>query len=201
MKFPSNVCKAEAEDALTDALHQCAHRSRNLMRTTDNFKLIQKAKRRDPDAFTELMNLYMKDMYRTAVAILMNDEDAADAIQETILTCWERLSSLRENKFFKTWMTRILINKCYDIRDQRIAAVDISEHEELVFHEEESNLEIKEALRQLDEKYRVPLMMFYGEGYRIKEIAAILHTSVSTIQTRLSRGREQLGRYFGNDKE
>ena len=56
------------------------------MRTTENFKLIQKAKRRDPDAFTELMNLYMKDMYRTAIAILMNDEDAADAIQETILT-------------------------------------------------------------------------------------------------------------------
>ena len=201
MIFPSNVCKAKAEDALTDALHQCAHRGRNLMRNTENFKLIQKAKRRDPDAFTELMNLYMKDMYRTAAAILMNDEDAADAIQETILTCWERLSSLRDNKLFKTWMTRILINKCYDIRDQRIEAVDISEHEELAFYEEESNLEIKEALQQLDEKYRVPLMMFYGGGYSTKEIAAILHIPVSTIQTRLSRGREQLGRYFGNDKE
>ena len=56
------------------------------MSNTENFKLIQKAKRRDPEAFTELMNLYMKDMYRTAVAILMNDADAADAIQETILT-------------------------------------------------------------------------------------------------------------------
>ena len=54
------------------------------MRTTENFKLIQKAKRRDPDAFTELMNLYMKDMYRTAIAILMNDEDAADAIPSLV---------------------------------------------------------------------------------------------------------------------
>ena len=96
------------------------------MSTTENFRLIQKAKERDPDAFTELMNLYMKDMYRTAIAILMNDADAADAVQETILTCWERLSSLRDNKFFKTWMTRILINKCHDIRNQRIEAVDIS---------------------------------------------------------------------------
>jgi RNA polymerase sigma-70 factor (ECF subfamily) len=171
------------------------------MRTTENIKLIQKAKRRDPDAFTELINLYMKDMYRVAIAILMNDEDAADAIQETILTCWERLSSLRDNKLFKTWMTRILINKCYDIRNHRIEAVDISEHEELAFHEEESNLEIKEALEQLDEKYRVPIMMFYGDGYSTKEIASILHAPVSTIQTRLSRGREQLGRYFINSKE
>lgn len=171
------------------------------MSNTENFKLIQKAKRRDPEAFTELMNLYMKDMYRTAVAILMNDADAADAIQETILACWERLSSLRDNKLFKTWMTRILINKCHDIRNQRIETVDISEHEELAFHEDESNLELKEALEQLDEKYRVPIMMFYGDGYSTKEIAAILNVPVSTIQTRLSRGREQLGRYFDNGKE
>ena len=171
------------------------------MSNTENFMLIQRAKRRDPEAFTELMNLYMKDMYRTAVAILMNDADAADAIQETILTCWERLSSLRDNKLFKTWMTRILINKCHDIRNQRIETVDISEHEELAFHEDESNLELKEALEQLDEKYRVPIMMFYGDGYSTKEIAAVLNVPVSTIQTRLSRGREKLGRYFDNGME
>lgn len=171
------------------------------MSTTENFKLIQKAKKRDPEAFTELMSLYMKDMYRTAIAILMNDADAADAIQETILTCWEKLSTLRDNKLFKTWMTRILINKCYDIRNKRIETVDISEHEELAFHEDKSNLELKEALEKLDEKYRVPIMMFYGDGYSTKEIAAILNVPVSTIQTRLSRGREQLGRYFDNDKE
>ena len=171
------------------------------MSNTENFNLIQKAKRRDPDAFSELMNLYMKDMYRTAVAILMNDADAADAIQETILTCWERLSSLRENKFFKTWMTRILINKCHDIRNKRIDTVDISEHEELAFHEDERNLEIKEAIEQLDEKYRVPIMMFYGDGYSTKEIAAILNVPVSTIQTRLLRGREKLARYFENGEE
>ena len=171
------------------------------MSTTENFKLIQKAKRRDPEAFTELINLYMKDMYRTAVAILMNDEDAADAIQETILTCWERLSSLRENKFFKTWMTRILINKCHDIRNKRIEAVDINEHEELAFHEDESNLELKEALEKLDEKYRVPIMMFYGDGYSIKEIAAILDVPVSTIQTRISRGRKRLEQYFEDSEE
>ena len=144
------------------------------MSNTENFMLIQRAKRRDPEAFTELMNLYMKDMYRTAVAILMNDADAADAIQETILTCWERLSSLRDNKLFKTWMTRILINKCHDIRNQRIETVDISEHEELAFHEDESNLEIKEAIEQLDEKYRVPIMMFMVTGIARRKLQLFL---------------------------
>jgi RNA polymerase sigma-70 factor (ECF subfamily) len=98
-------------------------------------------------------------------------------------------------------MTRILINRCHDIRKKRIDTVDISEHEELAFHEDESNLEIKEAIEQLDEKYRVPIMMFYGDGYSTKEIAAILNVPVSTIQTRLSRGRAQLARYFDNGME
>ena len=63
--------------------------------------LIARARERDPDAFTELMQMYMKDMYRVAVAILMQDEDAADAVQDTILTCWEKLSVLRETVFLK----------------------------------------------------------------------------------------------------
>ena len=52
--------------------------------------LIKKAKRREPDAFAQLMQLSMKDMYRVALAILMNDEDAADAVQDAILACWEK---------------------------------------------------------------------------------------------------------------
>ena len=58
--------------------------------------LVKKAKRRDPDAFSQLMHLYKKDMYRVALAILMNDEDTADAIQDTILTCLEKIHSLRQ---------------------------------------------------------------------------------------------------------
>ena len=86
------------------------------MKKTEMMNLIRKAKDRDPDAFTTLMQQYTKDMYRVAIAILMNDEDTADAIQETILDCWERIGTLRENRYFKTWLIRILINNCYDIR-------------------------------------------------------------------------------------
>ena len=80
------------------------------MSKIENGYLIDQAKGRDPDAFAELMQLYMQDMYRVALAILMNDEDAADAIQDTILACWEKIHTLRKREFFKTWLTRILIN-------------------------------------------------------------------------------------------
>ena len=78
-------------------------------------KLIKEAKAGNPDAFTRLMKSQMQNMYKTAGAILINDEDIADAVSETILACWENMHSLKEDRFFKTWMTRILVNKCNDI--------------------------------------------------------------------------------------
>ena len=162
--------------------------------------LVTRARERDPDAFTELMQMHMKDMYRVAIAILMQDEDAADAVQDTILTCWEKLDSLRDNRLLKTWMTRILINKCYDIRKTREKITDLSSHEEPAA-EDTCNLEFKEALAALDEKYRICIVLYYSEGYRIREIADMLKLPVSTVKTRLARGKEKLAVYYGGRKE
>lgn len=170
------------------------------MKEKEITNLVKEARLKEPDAFTQLMKFYMKDMYRVAISILHNDEDAADAIQDTILACWEKIQTLKEDKFFKTWMTRILINKCFDIRNVSINMVTYEENEEAVSCDE-YNVELKEALAALDEKYRIPMMFFYGQGYRIKEIAQMLHIPVSTIQTRLARGREQLARYYEMERE
>lgn len=160
--------------------------------------LIKRAKRRDADAFTELMQLYLKDLYRAALAILMNDEDAADAIQDTILACWEKLSTLKKEQYFKTWMTRILINKCYDIRKKALPVMDLDAFEE-PSAEDRYNLELKEALSLLDEKYRSVMILYYSEGYHVNEISAILKIPPSTVKTRLQRGRERLARYYGRE--
>ncbi len=157
--------------------------------------LIKKAKKKEPDAFAQVMQAYMKDMYRVALAILMNDADAADAIQDTILTCWEKIHNLKQIKYFHTWMIRILINKCYDIRKKRESIVSFEEYGEPA-EEDRYNLELKEALSALDEKYRIIITLFYSEGYHINEIAEILKIPKSTVQTRLQRGREKLARYY-----
>ena len=78
--------------------------------------LIERAKQRDAEAFTQLMQSQMQNMYKTARALLSNEEDAADAISDTILSCWEKLDQLQEPSYFRTWMTRILINKCRDLQ-------------------------------------------------------------------------------------
>ena len=167
------------------------------MQKKETNDLVKKARQKDPDAFTELMQLYLKDMYRTALAILANDEDAADAIQDTILACWENMHTLKAEQYFKTWMTRILINSCYRIRRQEKYTETLTEYEEPSACDE-YNLELKEALSSLDEKYRMVMTLFYGCGYRIEEIAGMLKIPKSTVQTRLQRGRQKLARdYYG----
>ncbi len=161
--------------------------------------LIKRAKNKDPDAFTQLMQSQMQNMYRTARAILLNDEDAADAIQETILVCWEKLKDLKEDKYFRPWMTRILINKCYEMIRENTRITYMDELPETAVEEEVSNLEWKEALAALDEKYRLVLVLFYAEGFHTKEIAKMLKIPNSTVRTRLSRGREQLAQYYRED--
>ncbi len=165
------------------------------MQSREIENLVKDAKRKNPDAFTELMQLYMKDMYRVALAILMNDEDAADAIQDAILVCWEKIDTLRHDKYFKTWMTRILINKCYKIRKTQGSMSSLEEYEEPAACDS-YNLELKEALSLLGEKYRIIMTLFYSEGYHIGEIAEILKIPKSTVQTRLHRGRKRIAEYY-----
>ena len=161
------------------------------MKSSETKLLVKKAQRHDKDAFTELMQLYMKDMYRTAIAILMNEEDAADALQDTILTCWEKLYTLKKAEYFKTWMTRILINHCYDIIRANPIYGNMGLYEE-PSKCDEYNVELKEAYSYVDERYRLPMELYYSQGFRIREIAEMLSLPQNTVKTRLSRGRKQL---------
>lgn len=165
------------------------------MQSSETRILVKRAQRHDKDAFTELMQLYMKDMYRTAIAILMNEEDAADAMQDTILACWEKLHTLKNTAYFKTWMTRILINCCYDMLRAHPAHEDVELYEEPSVWDE-YNLELKEAYAAVDERYRVPMELYYSQGFRIREIAELLSISQNTVKTWLSRGRKQLQKYY-----
>ena len=69
----------------------------------------------NPEAFERLINTVKVKLYKTGMAILKNDDDVCDAIQETLISAYKNFESLREKQYFDTWITRILINKCYDI--------------------------------------------------------------------------------------
>ncbi|MCD7716373.1 MAG: sigma-70 family RNA polymerase sigma factor [Lachnospiraceae bacterium] len=156
-------------------------------------ELAEKAAGHDADAFTALMQSQMQNMYKTARAILANESDIADAISETILTCWEKLDQLSDPAWFRTWMTRILVNKCNDVIRQRKNLCMPGDVPEISAADSGfTNAEWNEALGMLDEKYRLVLMLYYVEGYKTSEISAILEVTESTVRTQLARGREKL---------
>ncbi|MDE6606533.1 MAG: sigma-70 family RNA polymerase sigma factor [Lachnospiraceae bacterium] len=156
--------------------------------------LVLLAKRWDADAFTELMQSQMQNMYKTARALLEDDEDAADAISDTILACWEKMDQLKNPEYFRTWMTRILINKCNDIlRKKKELYLMGDKPQEIPFSSQEyDNVEWLETLKGLDEKYRLILILYYVNGLKTPDISAVLHIPISTVRTRLSRARDQL---------
>ena len=166
------------------------------MKENQNIDLVKRAQKQDPDAFTELIETRMKSLYRAAIAILENDEDAADAIQDTIISCWEKLGTLKKPQYFRTWIMRILINKCYDLQRKKKLYVPIESQPEPQIYDE-YNIELKEALAFCGEKYGLILTLYYGEGYKIREISDILDIPAATVQTRLRRARMKLAEYYG----
>ena len=159
--------------------------------------LVRKAKKHDKEAFQSLMLQYGPDLYKVAKAILKNDDDVSDAMQETALTCWEKIGTLKKDRYFKTWLTRILINHCNAICRQRRKAISQDEVREAWYQENEFlSLEWREFLECLDEKYRAIVLLYYVQGFTTREIAAILDTNESTVRSRMQTARGKLRKEF-----
>lgn len=75
-------------------------------------QLVKAAQAGDKEAFIVLVQGYEKVLYNTARRWIRNEEDIADILQETILNAYEKLGTLREPKYFNTWLYKILINEC-----------------------------------------------------------------------------------------
>ena len=128
-------------------------------------------------------------MYRISMSMLQNEADCADAVSEAILKAYEKLSSLRNERYFKTWLIRILINECNKIlrSKQRLAPLD---EETGVCENDYSDL--YDALSKLDIKLRLTVTLYYIEGYSVEEIKNILKIPAGTVKSRLARGRKLL---------
>ena len=158
--------------------------------------LIKRAKEKDADAFDLLMRPQLQRMYRIAIAMLENEEDVADAIQETVLRCWQKIGQLKNEEYFQTWLTRILINQCKDILKSRKKYVLVEDMPEVAYEDTYDTEEWKSMLNSLDEKYRIVMELYYVEGFSIKEIAELLHIKDVNVRSRMRRGRKQLEQYL-----
>lgn len=155
--------------------------------------LVKQAQRGNTDAFIRLIEENKQALQRVAYGFFQNEEDVADAIQDTILDAFEHIGDLKKADFFKTWLIRILINNCNQIFNhnrKNFYTDTIPEREAPAAND--SNLEFMELLQSLPPDSRLIFQLYYGEQFTTKEIGNILRMNESTVKSRLHRGKEQL---------
>lgn len=142
--------------------------------------------------FTQCVLEAENSMYRVAKSIAVNETDCEDAVQQAILTAYDKLYSLRDEKYFKTWLIRILINECYKIRKTGRSIVSFEEYMADVSAENGVDTELRDAVFSLPQKIRTAIVLHYIEGYSIEESAYILRVPSGTVKSRLYKGRKLL---------
>ena len=135
-----------------------------------------------------------RKLYRIAHAILFSDADCADAIQEAVFKGWMKKGGLREEKYFETWMVRILINECRNLlRSGKNTPMPLNEAVAAAVQPgPEADLHLRQSLQQLPVKYRMPLLLHHLEGYSLAEIARMLDIPQTLVKSRLHQGRKAL---------
>ena len=144
-------------------------------------------------AFTAAAEHHLDMVYRIALNWFRNSADAEDAAQTAMLKLWQADTDFADEEHLRRWLARVAVNESRRIAAHpwRRRAVSLEEAREPVFQDRERR-ELYEAVMGLPAKYRAPLYLYYYEGYAVAEIGEILGLKPSTVQTRLSRGREKL---------
>ena len=142
------------------------------------------------EALGELILSSERQLYATAKTILSDDQDCADAIQESIVKAFSKI-----DRYAKTWLMRILINECYNIARRINVNEPLDEEYAENRKQPKENRDYSElyrAVNELKEELRIPVLLYYMEEFNIREIAQILEISEGAVQKRLVRARKTL---------
>lgn len=162
--------------------------------------IITQIKNGDEQAFAELIEQYKLPIYKTAKAILKDEDDVCDAIQDTALSIFKNLNNLKNEEYFKTWVVRITINKCYDIiakhrlYEEKVLKVKSNVLETYTSFDSEVIIktDLERILELLEEDLRIITVLYYYNDLSIAEISDILNIPKGTVKSRVFRAREKL---------
>lgn len=151
----------------------------------------------DKEEFIKKLLEYKDTVFRIAFSYTKNKSDAEDISQEVFLKFYTSAAKLESSEQQKAWLIRVTINKSKDLLksnwfSKRSDETDIAQ----TFTTNESQSELLEAVLSLPEKYKIVIHLYYYEGYSLNEISEITGVKISTLQTRLQRGRKILEKKF-----
>ena len=148
----------------------------------------------------DLYKLYAKAMYNVALRILNYEEEAEDVLQESFLDAFTRIVDFRQETTFGLWLKQIVINKSINYLRKRkmefVSTDEVSEvPDDVSFDDYDTRLQVEEvrkAITELPDGYRVVLSLYLLEGYDHEEISHILKISENTSRTQYMRAKKKL---------
>ncbi len=156
-------------------------------------KLVKQAKRGDTQAFAELYRSVYQELYRFALYTLKNSHDAEDAVSDTVTDAWAQIGSLNKEEAFKSWIFKILYNKCRRCLKQYMQKTE-ELPEDLCGQkgDAEEQLDVRAAFARLADEERLILSMHIFGGYSSREIGQMLQMNDSTVRSRQKRALEKM---------
>lgn len=157
-------------------------------------RVLKKAKKGDEKAFCKLIEQEKMKLYKMAFLYMKNEEDALDVVQETIMKAFIHIHSLKEEKYFSTWITRILINTALETirKNQQIVPMNNLMLETEVTNQHEERMDLVGAISQLDDKYKTVIILKYYQDLTVPDIAEMLECPQGTVKSNLHRGMIEL---------
>lgn len=163
--------------------------------------MLAAAKDGDDGAFETLVRPLLEPGYRLAGGMLQDHQAAQDAVQEAALKAWRKLWQLRDESEMRPWFLAIVANECRSVRRSKWSSViklvlpdkaaDVATDSVL------SGMELRRALRGLDEKKRLVLVLRWYLDLPLEDIAVITQASVHAVEGQLQRGVQELRQRMG----
>lgn len=169
-----------------------------------DYHLIEQCRAGDTSAVEHFVQTYQQELYRLALSILDDSNEADEATQEALLAALRALDSFHGDSSLKTWLFSITVNICrtrlgrQKRRErlkqflngilQRTPAPSVEDHA----IQNESREALWRAIRNMDEKHRTPIVLRYYHNLSVSEIARILQIPEGTVHSRLNTARKQL---------
>jgi RNA polymerase sigma-70 factor (ECF subfamily) len=160
----------------------------------EQIEIVKKAKKGDANAIEQILLDNMQSMYRVAYGILRTEEEISDAVSNTVVIVFEKIQTLKHEEFFKTWLTRILINECYKIykQNKKIIYLDNCNQEVFSYNDTYTDFEVRNLIKKLDDDLKEIVVLYYFEEFSVKEISKMIKIPEGTVKSRLSRARKEL---------
>ena len=144
--------------------------------------------------FQQVAERYLDMAYRLALNWLRNPADAEDAVQNAMLRLWRTDTDFQGEDHIRHWLVRVTVNECKRIalHPWRRRSVPLEEANRSPTFDDPAHRELFREVMALPEQYRVPLYLYYYEGYSVAEVGELLNMKPATVETRLNRARAKL---------